>query len=222
MKKFLKLIIFGLISILYFNTSTASTNTQNNISIISPIFQQSSENLCTHKIFLTNTNGQYPDYINMRVDSNKKIFLQKADPGLAIACYENPYAKEIAGNVVSITNPIVQKNPTNLASSELFFNINNNGNDNHALIAIKSTAARQIQLQNIIKDKSGALNMKLVKQIPINVNQKLALANVGYHIMLINFNPRLRSMDKVPLTLFFEDGSKISLNAQVRCENFYQ
>lgn len=222
MRKSLSLIIAGLISLIFFEISSAATNPQNITNITNIITYKSSENLCTHKIFITDTLSQYPDYINMRIDLNKKIFLQEADPGLAIVCFENPYTKEIAGNVVTITNPVVQKDTSNLASSELFLNLNNNGNENHALIAVKSAAAQQIQLQTIIKERSGVLNMKLVKQIPLKVNQDLALTNVGYHIMLIDFNPRLRAMDKVPLTLFFEDGSKINLNAQVRCENFYQ
>ena len=222
MKKFLSLLIFGWISLIFISTSFASTTNQDNINIFYPGTHAILENFCTDKIFLTSIADQYPDYINMRISVDKNSFLQNANPGLAIACFENPYSKETAGNVVAISNPIVQKLTTNLSSTELFFNLYNSGNIDHKLIAVKSPVARQIQLQNIVKNKSGALELKQVKQIPIKANQELVLSDVGYHIMLINFNSRLRSMDDVPLTLLFEDGSKIKLNAQVRCENFYQ
>lgn len=219
MKQFISLVILGLALLINSSICFASAN---NTNTLYPLFQNRLENLCVDRIFSSNTTDHYQDYVAMGIALDKKIFWQNANTALAIVCFENPYAQEVAGNVISISNLIVQKVSTNLSSSELFFVMHNKGSDDHQLIAIKSTSAKQIQLQNTIKDKSGALDSKLVKQIPIKANQELALSDVGYHIMLINFNARLRAIDTVPLTLFFEDGSKIKLNAQVRCENFYQ
>ncbi len=147
---------------------------------------------------------------------------QNIHNAISIVCFNNPYASEIAGSVIAISLPILQKMTNNLSSSELLLNLQNNGNENHKLITVKSRAAEQIQLQYTSKDKAGALAAKLIKQIPINVNQSFALSDKGYQIMMINFNSHIRAMDKVPLTLVFEDGSKININAEVRCENFYQ
>ena len=218
MKKYLSKVFLGLIPLIFFSNSFALVKTQN---ILNQFIQKFQPNMCNDHVMTTVTDFYYNNLISVK-PSLDNASVQNMNSALAILCFNDPYAPELAKNVVVITNPVVQKVTSNLSSSELVFNINNDGNSNHKLLLVKSPEATQIQLQYTIKDKSGALMVKQIKQIPINVDQQLTLSDVGYQIMMINFNPRLRARDQVPLTLVFEDGSKININAQVQCENFYQ
>lgn len=148
--------------------------------------------------------------------------LQNIRNAITITCFHNPYKREMASDVIFVSMPIIQKIPTNLASSELVMNVKNFGNIEHNLISVKSPAAKQIQLQIVSNDRSGAITAKLTKQIPININDSFDISGGKYRIIMINFNSKLRSMDKVPLILGFDDGSIINIYAGVSCENFYQ
>lgn len=150
------------------------------------------------------------------------IQFQNINNAITIVCFDNPYKQEMASDVIFVSMPIIQKIPTNLASSEIMMNVKNFGNHVHKLISVQSPAAKQIQLQIISNDRAGGVTAKLTKQIPINVNDSFDISGGKYRIMMINVNSRLRSMDKVPLILGFDDGSKINLYAGVSCENFYQ
>lgn len=222
MNKYLNKLVLSLLPLICFSNSSALAAPYTIPHMMNPVIQRYQPTLCNDNLMSTHKGQNYYDLISGQPTPANLLATQNINGALSILCFNNPYAPEIAKNVITIANPVVQKVQSNLSSSELIFNMNNQGNDLHKLILVKSPAAKQIQLQYTIKDKSGALVDQQIKQIPINVSQKLILSDAGYRIMMLNFNPRLRARDQVPLTLVFEDGSKMKINAQVQCENFYQ
>jgi copper(I)-binding protein len=93
-----------------------------------------------------------------------------------------------------------------------YLTLKNNGDTPAVLTGASSPACSMLMLHQSM-DSSGTSMMMGVSAIPIPAHGALALTSGGYHLMCMD--PKMRVGGQVPLTLEFQDGSTLPLNAQV-------
>lgn len=131
----------------------------------------------------------------------KKIFVASAILFASTAAFS-----ETAAQVIDIKAPVVDKQVTKNDAAQVFMQLKNNGINNYELVAATSPVATKIQLQETAKILSHI-------DIPKNTEKDLQLG--GLHVMLLGLKKSLTPGESVPLTLIFNDGSWVSVNATV-------
>lgn len=121
---------------------------------------------------------------------------------------------EIAANVIKIKTPEVNMTAKNEDATQVFMELDNNGQKTHQLIAAYSPAAQVIQIHQTIR-KNAEQYMTQVPNIIIPAHHEKDLESGGFHVMLIGLNKPLKEGKKVPVVLIFEDGSYINLEVPV-------
>ncbi len=120
-------------------------------------------------------------------------------------------SQEVAADVVSIKTPQVQiAAPTNHVT-EVFMELDNNGNHSHDVIAAYSPIAKRVQLHRTMA-QSGQSTMQQVRFIAIAPHHEQDLKQGGFHVMLIGLNKPINKGDHVPVVLLFDDGSYLNVN----------
>jgi copper(I)-binding protein len=97
----------------------------------------------------------------------------------------------------------------------VYVTLSNAGSQADALISASSDAAGTVELHEVQKE-SGVMKMRPVKSIPVPAGGKVELKPGGYHIMLLDLKHDLKPGDKVPVTLSFEHGGELRIEAAVR------
>jgi copper(I)-binding protein len=97
----------------------------------------------------------------------------------------------------------------------VYVTLSNAGSQADALISASSAAAGSVELHEIQKE-GGVMKMRPVKSIPVPAGGKVELKPGGYHIMLLDLKHDLKPGDKVPVTLSFEHGGELRIEAAVR------
>jgi copper(I)-binding protein len=116
---------------------------------------------------------------------------------------------------LTVTNASVRAVPPGTPSSLAFMTIKNSGNTDRQLVKADSPVAKTVGLHNHIND-SGVMRMREVKSIEIKAKGQAELKTGSYHIMLIDLKQSLKEGDSVPLTLTFDDGRTMKIDAPVR------
>lgn len=121
---------------------------------------------------------------------------------------------EVASDVIIVKNPVVIAEPVNQTATEVYMVLDNTGKQAHQVVAATSTSAQMVQLHDMYM-KNGQMFMHQVPNIPIKADSDEAVEG-SFHVMLIDTHKQLTSGQIVPITLIFEDGSWIALNATVK------
>ncbi|WP_205741914.1 copper chaperone PCu(A)C [Halomonas marinisediminis] len=96
-----------------------------------------------------------------------------------------------------------------------FMVLHNEGEADRSLVAASTPAARVAELHNHV-DVDGVMQMRRVEAVPVPANASVSLAPGGYHLMLIDLAAPLHEGDEVTLSLTFDDGQTLELEAPVR------
>jgi len=97
----------------------------------------------------------------------------------------------------------------------VYVTLSNTGSQADALISASTDAAGAAELHEV-KHESGVMKMRPVKSIPVPAGGKVELKPGGYHIMLLNLKHDLKPGEKIPVTLKFEHGAEVRVDADVR------
>jgi len=84
-----------------------------------------------------------------------------------------------------------------------------------ALVAASSPKAERVELHSMVMD-NGVMRMRAESSLAVPANGSLTLAPGGNHLMLFGLDPAVKAGDRVPVTLTFKSGAKISASAEVR------
>ncbi|MEI7613264.1 MAG: copper chaperone PCu(A)C [Betaproteobacteria bacterium] len=114
-----------------------------------------------------------------------------------------------------IHDPYVRLAPPNAPATGAFMVIMNTGKEDRKLLKAESPAAKTVELHNHIND-NGVMKMREVTNIDIKANGQAELKPGSYHVMLIGMHQPLKEGDAIPITLSFDDGSKLQISAPVR------
>jgi copper(I)-binding protein len=103
----------------------------------------------------------------------------------------------------------------NDGTSAVYVTLSNAGSQPDALILAATDAARTVELHEVVQE-GGVMKMRPIPRIPIPAGGKVELKPGGYHIMLLGLKNDLKPGDKVPVTLTFDRGGELRVNADVR------
>jgi len=101
------------------------------------------------------------------------------------------------------------------ATSAVYVTLTNAGSEADALVSASCDAARTAELHEV-QNEGGVMKMRPVKSIPVPAGGKVELKPGGYHIMLLGLMHDLKTGEKVPVTLRFEHGGELHVEAAVR------
>ena len=128
-----------------------------------------------------------------------------------------PMVGQAAGVVdqIKVDDPYVRAVPPGQPNSASFMGLHNGDGQAHKLVDARSPAAKVVELHTHIEE-DGMMKMRRVPAIDLPAGETTTLAPGGLHVMLIGLQQKLVPGEKVALTLVFEDGSEVELQAPVR------
>lgn len=120
-----------------------------------------------------------------------------------------------ASDTISIEKSYIREVPPSVLTSAVFLAFNNASDSDIALTSITSNIAKNIELHKHTQ-KDGMMEMRQVEKIIIPAKGSVELKPGGYHIMLIGLTKKIKSGDKVNLTLEFSDNSNQKITVEVK------
>jgi copper(I)-binding protein len=97
----------------------------------------------------------------------------------------------------------------------VYVTLTNSGSQADSLVSASSDAAQTVELHEV-KNDGGVMKMRPVKSIAVPAGGKVVLKPGGYHIMLLDLKHDLKVGEKIPVTLKFEHGGEVQVEAAVR------
>jgi copper(I)-binding protein len=119
-----------------------------------------------------------------------------------------------ASDHVSVIDPYVRLAPPNALATGAYMTLKNSGDAGVRLVKASNPVSRATELHTHINDK-GMMKMRPVASIDIKPMGEAVLLPGGLHVMLIDLTLPLREGDLIPLTLTFDDGSSLLVEARV-------
>ena len=125
-----------------------------------------------------------------------------------------PHA-QAAPPALSVQEPYVRLVPPGITVSAAFMTIDNTGTTDRQLARAESPLAGTVELHTHVND-NGVMKMRAVSAIPIPAKGQAQLKPGGDHIMLIGLKAALQEGRDVPITLYFDDGSHLTVMAPIK------
>lgn len=119
---------------------------------------------------------------------------------------------------ISIENAYVRATPPNTQNSAAFMVIHNAMKSDIKLVSASSDIAERVELHEHIHE-DGMMKMRQVESINIKQEQEVSLQPGGYHVMFIGLKQALKEGDVVNLSLYFDNGDKINIDAPIKKTN---
>ncbi|MFT6928408.1 MAG: copper(I)-binding protein [Psychromonas sp.] len=118
-------------------------------------------------------------------------------------------------NPLTVEDLYVRATPPNSKNSAAFMVIKNTAKKDIKLIAAGSDIASRVELHNHVMD-NGLMKMRQVKEIIIKAESSVALQPGGYHVMFLNLKQPLKEGQSVTLSLSFDNGQQLTVDAPVK------
>jgi copper(I)-binding protein len=116
---------------------------------------------------------------------------------------------------IKVDDPYVRAVPPGQPNSASFMVLLNGDEQAHKLVDARSPVAKVVELHTHLQE-DGMMKMRRVQAIELPAGETTTLAPGGLHVMLIGLQQKLVPGEMVALTLVFEDGSEVELQAPVR------
>lgn len=101
------------------------------------------------------------------------------------------------------------------APGVVYVTISNTGKEADSLLSASSDAAQTLELHET-KNEAGVMKMRPVQKIGVPAGGKIEMKPGGYHMMLMGLKRDLKPGDKVHVTLKFERGGEVPVDAPVK------
>ncbi|MCU7872892.1 MAG: copper chaperone PCu(A)C [Candidatus Thiodiazotropha sp. (ex Lucinoma borealis)] len=119
------------------------------------------------------------------------------------------------GDSIMVDDPYVRAVPPGQPNSASFMSLHNKSGQGYTLIGASTSVAEVAELHTHTMD-GGMMRMRKVEKINVPAGERVSLQPGGLHIMLIGLKQKLVPDERVQLTLKFEDGSHLKVEAPVR------
>lgn len=96
-----------------------------------------------------------------------------------------------------------------------YFTVTNRGKAADALVSAATPAAARVEIHASTMT-GGMMKMQKLARLDIPAGKTVTFGPGAYHLMLIGLKTPLKAGDKVPATLVFASGAKISVSFEVR------
>ena len=126
-----------------------------------------------------------------------------------------PCSSFAADSALTIQDPYVRLTPPNALATGAFMIIRNTGKADRKLVKADSPVAKNVELHNHINE-NGIMKMRQIQEIDVKANGQAELKPGSYHVMLIGMHKSLQEGESVPITLNFDDGTRLQINAPGR------
>lgn len=93
--------------------------------------------------------------------------------------------------------------------------VENPGGTAKAIVAASSDISDKVELHEM-KNENGMMRMSPVKKVDVPAHGKAELKPGSFHVMLFDVKKKISDGEKISLTFTFDDGSKVTTEAQVR------
>lgn len=143
---------------------------------------------------------------------NRTIFKTRF-VGAALVAIVALSAQAEAG-AVTVTNGWIRALPSNVPSGGYFTLANDTGKA-IVLTGAESPACGMLMLHKT-ETSGGMASMSDVESIPVAAGGHVAFAPGGYHLMCMDPTAAIKPGNKVPVTLVFADGTKVTSTFTVR------
>jgi len=118
-------------------------------------------------------------------------------------------------NDLTVSEQYLRATPPHAKNSAAFLTITNHTNNTIKLIAATSDIAKRVELHSHIK-QDGMMKMRQVEAVQITANSSTSLQPGGYHIMFLGLNNNLFEGQSVKVTLYFDNGNELNIDAPVK------
>jgi len=126
------------------------------------------------------------------------------------------HADDLSKNIL-ISNAWVQAMPPSQTTTAAYMSITNNLSKEVVLVSASSDIAGVTEIHQM-SNMNGMMKMTMIPNLHIPAQGKAELSPGGFHIMLINLKKPVNKGDIVPITLHFQDGSVIVVDAQAKSQ----
>ena len=109
----------------------------------------------------------------------------------------------------------VREAPPNMTMLAAYLQLHNHGGKMQSLVRASSPAFERVELHRS-EQRDGMMHMAKVSKVMVAGHGMVAFEPGGLHLMLINPVKPLKAGDSVALSLYFQDGSKLDIQAPVR------
>ncbi len=116
---------------------------------------------------------------------------------------------------LTVHNAWVRWQPPSRPNSAAFMTIENTLTGDSTLTSVSSKLIEHIELHSM-EHVDGIMTMRQINAIVIPANSEVELKPGGLHLMLFGFQKPLEPGEKIPLTLNFQDGSSVEVEAVVK------
>jgi copper(I)-binding protein len=116
---------------------------------------------------------------------------------------------------IAVADPYVRLVPSGATTTAAFMVLKNNDTRDVKLIKAESSVSQTAELHTHLNE-NGVMKMRQIPEILIKAKGETVLQPGGLHIMLINLKAPLKEGEKVNITLDFDDGSHMQVEAPVR------
>ncbi|MDR0779262.1 MAG: copper chaperone PCu(A)C [Pseudomonadales bacterium] len=116
---------------------------------------------------------------------------------------------------IVVENAYVRAPPPGGEVGAAYMLLRNTAKDAVALVGAQSSAAHQVTLHSSM-NHNGMMHMMTTSSLSIPAQGALVLKSGGAHLMLEELEGTLEPGGDVALTLHFDDGSSVSIQAPVR------
>jgi copper(I)-binding protein len=128
----------------------------------------------------------------------------------AVASAQSP-----AAATLEVSGAWARTSPMMELAGAAFMTIHNTGTTDDALVGAASPASNVVELHETKDDGTGVMTMMPVEAIPVPAGGMAELKPGSFHIMLIELVAPLEAGAIVPLTLTFESGATLEVEAPV-------
>jgi len=140
-----------------------------------------------------------------------KVILSSILVSLVVLFLTAAYADNLSKDIF-VSNAWVQAMPPSQTTTAEYMTIANNSSREAILVSVSSDIAGATEIHQM-SDMKGMMNMAQVSNVHIPALGKVTLQPGGFHVMLINLKKPVNQGDKVIITLHFQDGSDVIVNA---------
>jgi copper(I)-binding protein len=96
-----------------------------------------------------------------------------------------------------------------------YFTLSNQSEKDYQLVGAESAAVGRIELHSH-QHEDGVMKMRREERVTLAAGSQLVFAPGGLHLMLFDLAQGLQSGQQLDLTLIFDDGTRLPLEAQVK------
>ena len=115
---------------------------------------------------------------------------------------------------IEINEPLVRLLPPGVPNTSAYMKLTNSDKQDPVLIDASSQAVKRIEIHNNVLE-DGVMKMQKQESIVIKSGETFELSPGGYHLMLFGVKSALSTDQIVPITLSFQNGEKVLVEAKV-------